>query len=96
MYYVLEKDPQANKPFALDLTPELGNTTLASATWSVVYPENNADLSLTNQQVDSTGKMAKLWIGGGVHRNYYKLKCAFTTAAGWNDERTVTLLTKHK
>lgn len=96
MYYVLEKDPQANKPFALDLTTELGNAILTSAAWTVVYPENNTDLSLTNQNIDPTGKLATLWIAGGVHRNYYKLKCAFVTNAGWNDERTVTLLTKHK
>jgi hypothetical protein len=89
---VIEKDPQAFKPYGIDwdLWCADENDTIVNSTWSV----NKTGLNLSSPTFDSTS--TTVWLGGGTVGEGYRVTNHIITAGGLEDDRSLQIVIKNK
>jgi hypothetical protein len=101
------KDPQAELTYGIAWAEWLQNgDTLASATWTVptgIEKEsdgiNTTPLALDvggEQLVCPTGTVTLIRLSGGTHGTDYRLTCHIVTAAGDEDDRSLTVACRNR
>lgn len=83
------KDPDAVLDYELDWTPWLGLDTIVISTWTV-------PTGITKDSDTNTPTSATIWLSGGTVGTKYDLTNHITTAAGREDDRTITISIKQK
>lgn len=83
---MIRKDPQAKKPYFVDWSKWLGTDTIATATWDVP-----TGLTESNPSIVNDGTRAIIWLEGGVSGNTYKVTVHIVTAAGLEDDGSLTI-----
>lgn len=86
---VFVKDPQAILDYSVDWTLWLDDDTISASAWVV-----SAGLVVTSQ-VETT-KVATVWISSGTAGQTYSVTNRITTASGRVDERTFSIIVRHK
>ena len=87
---VFTKDPNATLPYSVDWGANwLGSDTIAASSWTV-------PAGLTQVSSSFTTKIATVVISGGVAGQSYDIVNRITTALGYIDDRTLTLLVSQK
>lgn len=94
------KDPDAVLPYSINWASEDGTNdgsssdtgwlqgdTIATSTWSITGP----DSSLTVDSESETTKVATAVLSGGTANSNYTLTNHITTAAGYEDDRSITI-----
>lgn len=78
------KDSAAVLDYGVDWSAWLGTDTIATSTWTV-------PTGLTVDSETETTTLATVWLSGGTTGTTYTLVNRITTAAGRQDERTLTI-----
>ena len=84
MAKIFEKDPQAVLDYKIDWTLWLGSDTISESVWTV--PSGITKDSDTNDTATTT-----IWVSGGNAGISYDLVNHIVTAAGREDDRTITI-----
>lgn len=79
-----DHDPDAVLDYAIDWSAWLDDDTIVTATWE-------ADTGITIDSDDNTTTLATVWLSGGTERVIYRVTNHIVTAAGREDDRTITL-----
>lgn len=83
------KDPQAILDYAINWATWLGADAISSSVW-----EADDGITIVSHSHDAT--TATVWLSGGTHGVTYNLTCHIVTAAGREDDRTITVKVYHK
>ena len=78
------KDPDAKLPYSIDWLGWLGSDTIVTSTW--IVPSG-----ITNEGDSHTDTTTSILLSGGTADADYALTNRITTAAGYIDDRTVTI-----
>ena len=78
------KDKDAKLDFQVNWVPWLAGDTLLTSTFDV-------PAGLTKVSENNVDGVATVWLSGGVYGRTYRVVNRVTTAAGRNDERTISL-----
>jgi hypothetical protein len=83
------KDPHAVLDYTGDWSAWLGDDTIVTSTWDI--PDG---ITLDNEENTTTG--VTIWLSGGTAGTRYALVNHITTAAGREDDRTITISVKER
>ena len=83
------KDPDAVLDYLVDWSSWLGSDTIATSTW--VVPSG-----ITKDSDTNTTTTATIWLSGGDDEANYEIVNRITTAAGREDDRTITVKVRSK
>ena len=83
------KDPDAVLDYLVDWSSWLGSDTIATSTW--VVPSG-----ITKDSDTNTTTTATIWLSGGDDEASYEIVNRITTAAGREDDRTITVQVRSK
>lgn len=83
------KDPQAVLDYAIDWAAWLGDDTIAESTWT-------APAGITIDSSESSATAATVWVSGGTVGQTYRLTNHIVTAAGREEDRTITLTVQER
>jgi len=86
-YFV--KDPDAILDYIVDWINWLCSDTIATGTWTVPTGITKVSNSITDTE-------AIVWLSGGTAGHSYDLTCRIITAGGRVDDRTISILVRHK
>ena len=89
MTFQIIKDPQAILPYGFDWSEWLGVDTIATSNWS-------ADTGITIDSDANTTTVTSVTLSGGSARHTYKIVNHIVTAAGLEDDRTITVDVKQR
>jgi len=90
-----EKDPQANKDYALDWTKLLiDGETIDTSDWVVDPIDALAPLEIGLTSI--IGGVCAVWLSGGTEGSTYSVKNTIETSRGLIDERTVKIKIKQQ
>lgn len=85
MPQVFTKDPEAILDYVVDWSDWLVGDTIATSTWV-------ADSGITIDDDDNTTTTATVWLSGGTVGTVYEATNSIVTAAGREDDRTITVI----
>lgn len=83
------KDPDAVLDYGLDWTAWLDGDTISTSTWTV--PEGITKDSDTKDTTTTT-----IWLSGGTDGSSYELTNHIVTAAGREDDRSITITMRER
>ena len=79
------KDPDAVLDYSIDWSDWLGDDTIASSSWA-------ASTGITVDSDTNTTTAAIVWLSGGTAGENYTATNSIVTAAGREDDRTITIV----
>lgn len=93
----IEKDPNAKLDYGIDWTDWLkqrnGSTDqIVASTWSISGP----DTALTQADSSFSSTQTGVWLAAGTSGGKYSVTNHITTAAGREDDRTLTIAVKQR
>jgi hypothetical protein len=85
--FSLTKDKDAKLDYGVDWSAWLGTDTIVASTWTVEGPGSALILS----DDDFSPTITSFWLDGGTTGQSYTLTNHITTAAGREDDRSITV-----
>jgi hypothetical protein len=86
------KDPQAELPYSLNWASWLDGDTISTSEWAA---SGSDDALIVESDSNSTTVSTVVLSGGTVNRNY-TVTNTITTAAGYTDERSITIQVRQR
>lgn len=86
--FTVIKDAGADLDYLIDWTGWLGSDTIVTSTWSAPPA---SQIVVHNPSVDSSSKMALVWLKGGVAGGPFLVTNHIITAAGRQEERSLNV-----
>lgn len=89
MSSVFTKDPDAVLDYTINWATWLGNDTISTSAWT-------PDSGITVDSDTNTTTTATVWLSGGTVGTSYAVTNHIVTAAGREDDRTITVRVREK
>jgi len=83
------KDPDAVLDYQIDWSTWLDSDTISVSTWTV-------PAGITKDSDTNTTTTTTIWLSDGTHDENYEIVNHITTAAGREDDRTITIACRQK